>query len=108
MTALESRIRAVRMAIAPSTTAGAETRKSGRWCSPTANHVEAELVGELGLLYQLAHAPLGADPAGEVSERGEPEFHPAQHSVGLDAQIRRARSAAGCWLGQESLSALAQ
>ena len=34
-TALVSRMRFVRSAAAPSTTAGEETAKSGRWCSPT-------------------------------------------------------------------------
>ena len=37
LTALERRIRFVRSAAAASTTAGAETAKSGRWCSPTPN-----------------------------------------------------------------------
>ncbi len=37
LTALVSRMRAVRSAAAASTTAGAETAKSGRWCSPTPN-----------------------------------------------------------------------
>jgi hypothetical protein len=36
-TALVSRIRSVRAAPAASTIAGAETAKSGRWCSPTPN-----------------------------------------------------------------------
>ena len=36
LTALDSRMREVRAAIAASTTAGAEAEKSGRWCSPTA------------------------------------------------------------------------
>ena len=35
LTALVSRIRFVRTAAAASTVAGAETAKSGRWCSPT-------------------------------------------------------------------------
>ena len=35
LTALVRRIRSVRAAAAASTTAGAETAKSGRWCSPT-------------------------------------------------------------------------
>ena len=35
LTALVRRIRDVRSAAAASTTAGAETAKSGRWCSPT-------------------------------------------------------------------------
>ncbi len=35
LTALVSRMRLVRAAAAASTTAGAETAKSGRWCSPT-------------------------------------------------------------------------
>ena len=34
-TALVRRIRFVRAAAAPSTTAGADTAKSGRWCSPS-------------------------------------------------------------------------
>ena len=37
VTALVSRIRSVRAAIAPRATAGEETAKSGRWCSPTPN-----------------------------------------------------------------------
>ena len=37
LTALVSRIRSVRSAPAASATAGAETAKSGRWCSPTPN-----------------------------------------------------------------------
>ena len=36
LTALESRMLFVRAAPAASTTAGADTVKSGRWCSPTA------------------------------------------------------------------------
>ena len=75
VTALERRIRSVLTATAPSTTAGEETRKSGRWCSPMREHVESELIGELGLLHQVAHALAGADPAGEVCECGESEFH---------------------------------
>ena len=35
VTALVRRIRFVRIAAAASTTAGADTAKSGRWCSPT-------------------------------------------------------------------------
>ncbi len=34
LTALESRMRSVCSAAAASTTAGADTAKSGRWCSP--------------------------------------------------------------------------
>jgi hypothetical protein len=37
LTALVRRMRRVRVAAAASTTAGAETVKSGRWCSPTPN-----------------------------------------------------------------------
>ena len=54
MTALVRRMRLVRAAAAASTTAGAETAKSGRWCSPSAEDVEADLVGELDLLEQVA------------------------------------------------------
>jgi hypothetical protein len=38
-------------------------------------HVEAQLIGELCLLDQLAHPLLGADARGEVREGGESEFH---------------------------------
>ena len=38
-------------------------------------HVEPELVGELGLLEQLAHPLLGGDARREVGEGGESEFH---------------------------------
>ena len=38
-------------------------------------HVEPELVGELGLLEQVAHPLLGADARGEVGEGGKSKFH---------------------------------
>ena len=62
VTALVSRIRAVRAATAASTTAGAETAKSGRWCSPTPNDVEPDLLGELRLLDQLRAAAAARPP----------------------------------------------
>ena len=38
-------------------------------------HVEPELIGELGLLEQVAHPLLRADARAEVGEGGETEFH---------------------------------
>ncbi len=42
--------------------------------------VEAELVGELGLLEQILEALLRADPGAEVGECGKPKFHARQCS----------------------------
>ena len=53
----------MRSAAAASTTAGAETAKSGRWCSPHAEDVEADPIGELDLLEQVAQALGGRDRA---------------------------------------------
>ena len=44
-------------------------------------HVEAELVGELGLLEQVAHPLLGADARGEVGEGGKSKFHTNEDST---------------------------
>ena len=68
MTALVSRIRCVRAAAAASTTAGAETTKSGRWCSPTPKTSRPDLVGELDL---LDAARASAAPAPSLLELGE-------------------------------------
>ena len=38
-------------------------------------HVESELVGELDLLDQLAHALLRANARGEVRKGGDSKFH---------------------------------
>ena len=38
-------------------------------------HIQPELVGELGLLEQVAHPLLGADARGEVREGGKSKFH---------------------------------
>ena len=38
-------------------------------------HVEPQLVGELGLLHQVAHPLLGGDARREVGEGGESKFH---------------------------------
>ena len=43
-------------------------------------HVQAELVGELRLLEQVAHPLLGGDARGEVGEGGKSKFHAPQHS----------------------------
>ena len=78
MTALESRIRSVRTAAAASATAGEEIEEVGAVVLADREHVEPELVGELGLLHQLAHPLLGRDAGAEVGEGGESEFH-AEH-----------------------------
>ena len=38
-------------------------------------HVQAELVGELCLLEQVAHPLLRGDARGEIGEGGESKFH---------------------------------
>ena len=38
-------------------------------------HIETELVGQHGLLDQLAHPLLGGGAGAEVGEGGEPKFH---------------------------------
>jgi Na+/H+ antiporter NhaA len=43
-------------------------------------HVESELVGQLGFLEQLAHPLLRSDARGEVGKCGESEFHGHEHS----------------------------
>ena len=81
VTALVSRMRVVRSATAASAIAGAETAKSGRWCSPIAEDVEPDLVGERRLLDRFAEPLLGRDrPARawvgrELREGVEAEFH---------------------------------
>ena len=42
--------------------------------------VEAELVGQLHLLHEVAHALLGGDARAEIGERGHSEFHVRHHS----------------------------
>jgi hypothetical protein len=42
--------------------------------------VEAELVGELGLLEEVAHPLAGADASREIDEGGESEFHRPDYS----------------------------
>ena len=81
LTALVSRMRSCARRTAASAIAGAETAKSGRWCSPIAEDVEPDLVGEGRLLDQVAQPLRGRDrPArdrigGELREGVETEFH---------------------------------
>ena len=42
---------------------------------PDGEHVETELIGELGLLEQLAHALLGRHTPGEIGKGGDSKFH---------------------------------
>ena len=44
-------------------------------------HVQAELIGELGLFEQVAHPLLGADARGEVGEGGKSKFHMHENST---------------------------
>ena len=60
MTALVSRMRLVRSAAAASRSAGAEA-EVGPVMLADAEHVEADLVGELDLLDQVAQPPVRAD-----------------------------------------------
>ena len=75
MTALESRMRSVRAATAASATAGAEIEEVRPVVLADREHVEPELVGQLGLLEQLAHALLRRDARGEVGEGGDSKLH---------------------------------
>ena len=61
VTALVSRMRSVRAATAASTTAGRRDREVGAVVLADAEHVEADLVGQLDLLQQVAHPLLGRD-----------------------------------------------
>src|SRR4051812_29395801 len=73
LTALVRRICSVREAAAPSTTAGADTAKSGRWCSPHPEHIEANLIGQLHLLDQVAKT-LTSTPDRRLTERVDPDL----------------------------------
>ncbi len=75
VTALVSRIRSVASAIAPSATTGADTAKSGRWCSPDSEHVEADLVGHARLLDEIAQALLGGDRRRQLGEGVDADLH---------------------------------
>ena len=80
MTALERRMRSVRAATAASATAGEEIRKSGPVVLADREHVQPDLLGELGLLQQIAHPLLRADAGAEVGEGGDSEFHAGDDS----------------------------
>ena len=80
MTALDRRIRSVRAAIAASATAGRGDQEVGAVVLTHGEHVESELIGELGLFEQLAHPLLGRDARGKVGERGKPKLHATKHS----------------------------
>ncbi len=73
-------MRSVRAAIAARATAGEETREVGAVMLADREHVESELIGQLGLLQQIAHPLLRADARAEVREGGESEFHGNQDS----------------------------
>ena len=80
MTALESRICSVRAAIAASAVAGRGDEEVGAVVLADGEHVEAELVGELGLLEQVAHPLLGGDARAQIGEGGESKFHGREDS----------------------------
>jgi hypothetical protein len=44
-------------------------------------HIQAELIGELGLLEQVAHPLLGAEARGEIGEGGKSKFHTNEDST---------------------------
>jgi hypothetical protein len=50
-------------------------------------HVQAHLLGELGLLQQVAHPLLRGDAGGEVGEGGKSEFHGCEGSRWLWDQL---------------------
>ena len=69
-------MRFVRAAAAASTTAGAETVNSGRWCSPTPKTSSPTSVGEDDLLEQVGHPLLdGEVRVGQLPERVDAELH---------------------------------
>ena len=55
--------------MAASATAGEEIEEVRAVVLADREHVEPELVGELGLLQQVAHPLLGADARAQVGER---------------------------------------
>ena len=90
-TALVSRMRSVRAAAAASTTAGAETVKSGRWCSPTPNTSRPDLVGQLDLLQQVAQPLLRRDRVRrDLAERVDAELHRSELTKSGSASGRAA------------------
>ena len=75
VTALDRRIRSVRAAIAAEHDRGRGHQEVGPVVLADREHVEAELVGELRLLEQLAHPLLRTDVRTDVGEGGKPEVH---------------------------------
>ena len=73
-------MRSVRAAIAASGDGGRGDREVGAVMLADREHVESELIGQLGLLEQIAHPLLRADARAEVREGGESEFHGNQDS----------------------------
>ena len=80
VTALASRIRSVRTAIAAEHDGRRGDEEVGAVVLADREHVEPELVGQLGLLEQVAHPLLGADTGRKVREGGKSEFHLDKHS----------------------------
>ena len=75
VTALERRMFCVRTAIGGQGDGGRGDREVRAVVLADGEHVEPELVGEDGLLEQVAHPLLGADAGAEVGEGCESEFH---------------------------------
>ena len=74
MTADDSRMRCVRGGGAEDDGGGGDG-VVGAVVLADGEHVEPELVGELDLLHELAHALLRRDARMQVGEGGEAEFH---------------------------------
>ena len=98
VTAEPSLIRLVRPAVAASTTSGADTEKSGRWCSPTPKASTPTLVGQHALVDHIADHlrvrpgfAIGAD--GDVAEGIQSKFEILWHRV--SGQLKSTASASG-------------
>ena len=86
VTAEPRRMRLVRPAIAASTTSGAETAKSARWCSPTPKKstpsVSASTASSMTSRMTCAcGSELAVGPRGDVAERIQPELEMRCHQV---------------------------
>ena len=86
VTAEPRRMRLVRPAIAASTTSGAETAKSARWCSPTPKKSTPSAVGQDRLVDDVAddlrmRQELAVRPRGDVAERVQPKLEMRCHQV---------------------------
>ena len=89
VTALVSRIRFVRAAAAASTTAGVETAKSGRWCSPTPNTSSpTSSASSISSMRSRRRCSAPISPCARVREREDADLHVDVLPVAAVAQAR--------------------